>query len=435
MNKTATRTPAASATLERVSEPPMPDEDARERLAGVLDEQALAEAVRGLSPAEITGAGGLLTQLAGRVLNAALQGELSGHLGYGPGEQSCDEQGNLRNGYTAKTVQTNIGPVRIDTPRDRAGTFQPVLIAKGQRRLEGLDARILDLYAGGMTVRDIVTHLQGLYGTTQIGRDTVSRITDQVLSDVKAWRSRPLDGIYAIVYLDALIVKIRADHSVQKHVCYLVLGVNLDGERDVLGIWWQQSEGAKFWLHVLNDLHVRGVKDVLICCVDGLTGFPEAIEAVFPRAWVQTCIVHQTRSSMKYVAYQDRKKLAADLRPIYTATDADAASDALDAFEQKWGTKYPMIGASWREKWEYITPFLSLPPDLRRSVYTTNSIEGLNRQIRKTIKTRGHFPDEDAATKLIYLAIIRAQRGWRKVFNWTSGLRALKIHFGDRIPE
>jgi putative transposase len=255
-----------------------------------------------------------------------------------------------------------------------------------------------------MTVRDIASHLQDLYGV-EIARDTISRVTDAVLEDVVAWRTRPLEAVYPIVYFDALMVKVREDRSVRTRACYLAIGVSVEGDREVLGIWWQETEGAKFWLAVLNDLHQRGVKDVLIACVDGLTGFPEAIAAVFPQAWVQTCIVHQIRSSMRYVAYKDRKRVAAELRPVYAAANIDAAQDALAAFDQAWGERYRMIAESWRSRWEYITPFLALPADLRRAVYTTNSIENLNRQIRKAIKTRGHFPDEQAATKLIYLAI------------------------------
>jgi putative transposase len=232
-----------------------------------------------------------------------------------------------------------------------------------------------------------------------------------------------------------MMVKVREDRSVRTRACYLALGVTCDGEREVLGLWWQETEGAKFWLAVLNDLHQRGVKDVLIACVDGLTGFPEAIAAVFPQAWVQTCIVHQIRTSMRYVAYKDRKRVAAELRPVYAAANIDAAEDALAAFDEAWGERYPMIAESWRARWEYITPFLALPADLRRAVYTTNSIENLNRQIRKAIKTRGHFPDEQAATKLIYLAILRAHTAWKTPYRWTSALRALKIHFGDRLPD
>jgi putative transposase len=431
----STTTKDAFVTIDGVRSAPEPDEDARDRLAGLLPADALDRALKGLSADEITGTGGLLSQLAGRVIDAALAGELTDHLGYPVGEAPPGGTGNMRNGSTPKTVQTDLGPVSVNTPRDRNGTFDPQLVAKRQTRLAGLDARILDLYAGGLSVRDIQSHLETLYGTTSIGRDTISRITDQVLEDVKEWRHRPLDSVYPIVYLDALVVKVRQDRSVRKRVCYLAMGVTVDGDRDVLGLWWQESEGAKFWLAVLNDLHHRGVQDVLICCVDGLTGFPEAIEAVFPHAWVQTCVVHQIRSSMRYVAYQDRKKIAAALRPVYTAPNAEAAADALDAFDQVWGQKYPMIAASWRSRWEYIIPFLSLPADLRKAVYTTNSIEALNRQIRKSIKTRGHFPDEDAATKLIWLAITRAETKWRRAYNWTGALRGLKIHFGDRLPD
>jgi putative transposase len=266
-------------------------------------------------------------------------------------------------------------------------------------------------------------------------RPGISRVTDAVLADVQAWRTRPLERVYPIVYLDALMVKVREDRSVGTRACYLAIGVTVEGEREVLGLRWQETEGAKFWLAVLNDLHHRGVEDVLVCCVDGLTGFPEAIEAVFPQAWVQTCIVHQIRSSMRYVAYQDRQKIVAALKPVYGAVNAEAAELALEAFDETWGAKYPMIAQSWRERWPYIVPFVSLPADLRRAVYTTNSIENLNRQIRKSIKTRGHFPDEQAATKLIYLAILRAERKWLNAYNWTAALRGLKIHFGDRLPD
>jgi putative transposase len=408
------------------------DHPARGRLAELLPEKALEEVLSGLDAEEITGPGGLITQLAGRVIEAALGAELTEHLGYPPGQPSPGA--NHRNGVTEKTLETELGPVQIRTPRDRDGSFRPELVRKGQRRLAGLDEKIIGLYAGGMSVREIEDHLAGLYGA-RVGRDQVSRITDAVLDEARAWRSRPLEEIYAVVYLDALMVKVREDRSVRNRACYLAIGVTLEGEREVLGIWWQETEGAKFWLAVLNDLNQRGVGDVLICCVDGLAGFTEAIEAVFPEAWVQTCIVHQIRASMRYVPHKHKKAVARDLRPIYTAANAEAAAVELEAFERSWGTRYPMIVDSWLERWEQIVPFLALPADLRRLVYTTNSIENLNRQIRKTIKTRGHFPDEQAATKLIYLAICRAETRWRTVFNWTAAYRALKIHFGDRIPE
>jgi putative transposase len=390
--------------------------------------------LKGLEPGEITGPGGLLTQLAGRVIETAIGAELTEHLGYPPGQAPPGGAGNHRNGHTPKTLRTELGPVQVKTPRDREGSFEPKLVGKRQTRLAGLDEKILALYAGGMTVRDIEAHLRELYGV-QIGRDTISTVTDAVLEDVAAWRTRPLDTVYPIVYFDCLMVKVREDRSVRSRACYLAVGVSVEGERDVLGIWWQETEGAKFWLAVLNDLRRRGVEDVLIACVDGLKGFPEAIEAVFPEAWVQTCIVHQIRSSMRYVAYKDRKAVARDLKPIYRAINAETAEAALGAFDQRWGASYPMIADSWRAHWPQITPFLALPEDLRRAVYTTNSIENLNRQIRKTIKTRGHFPDEQAATKLIYLAIQRAESKWRKAYNWTGALRGLKIHFGDRLPD
>jgi len=410
---------------------PQPPQEVVDRLAGLLPEGALDDAVRGLRPEELSGPGGLLSQLAGRVVEAALEAELTDHLGHPPGGRP---QGpNVRNGATAKTLQTDLGPVEINTPRDRDGSFEPRLVGKRQTRLAGLDDKILGLYAGGMTVRDISAHLSELYGT-EIGRDSVSRITDAVLEDVQAWRTRPLDAVYPIVYFDAMVVKVREDRSVQNRACYLALGVTCDGDREVLGIWWQDTEGAKFWLAVLNDLRRRGVADVLIACVDGLRGFPEAIEATFPQAWVQTCIVHLIRASLRYVNYRDKKKVATALRPIYTAANADDALAELDAFEAEWGIRYPAAVQAWRASWQNVIPFLALPDELRRAVYTTNTIEGLHRQVRKAIKTRGHFPDEQAATKLIYLALIRADAKWQRNRTWTAPRAALKIHFGDRFP-
>lgn len=426
-----TQTKKPSADTAVVADAP---EDAAERLAGLLPAEDLERALQGLAPDEITGPGGLVSQLAGRVIETALGAELSEHLGYPPGQAPPGGAGNHRNGSTPKTLQTELGPVQIKTPRDRDGSFEPQLVSKRQTRLAGLDEKILGLYAGGMSVRDIEAHLRSLYGV-EIGRDTISRVTDAVLADVDAWRTRPLERVYAIAYFDALIVKVREDRSVRNRACYLAIGVSVEGEREVLGIWWQETEGAKFWLAVLNDLRHRGVEDVLVCCVDGLAGFPEAVEAVFPQAWVQCCIVHQIRNSMRYVNYTDRKRVAGDLKPIYRAVNAEAAEVALAEFDEKWGAKYPMIGDSWRARWENIVPFLAFPPELRKAVYTTNSIENLNRQIRKAIKTRGHFPDEQAATKLIYLAIQRAEGKWQKAFNWTAALRGLKIHFGDRLPD
>src|SRR3954449_12818126 len=402
-----------------------------DRLAGLLPADALEGALKGLEPDDITGPGGLLAQLAGRVIETALGAELTEHLGYPPG--GVAQGPNIRNGAGRKTVSTDLGPVEVRTPRDREGSFDPKLVAKRQTRLAGLDDKILGLYAGGMTVRDIAAHLDELC-PSDVGRDTISRVTAAVLEDVAAWRTRPLDRVYPIVYFDAMFVKVREDRSVKSRACYLALGVTCDGEREVLGLWWQETEGAKFWLAVLNDLRRRGVEDVLISCVDGLKGFPEAIEATFPRAWVQTCIVHLIRASLRYVNYRDRKRVAGALRPIYTAPNAEAALSELEAFEAEWGARYPAPVQAWRTSWEHVIPFLSLPEDLRRAVYTTNTIEGLHRQVRKAIKTRGHFPDEQAATKLIYLALIRADAKWQRNRTWTAPRAALKIHFGDRFP-
>ena len=408
-----------------------PSEEVLDHLAGLLPDGALDDAVRGLRPEELTGPGGLLSKLAGRVLEAALQAELTEHVGHPPG--GAPQGANVRNGSTAKTVSTDLGPVEVRTPRDRDGSFEPQLVKKRQTRLAGLDEKILGLYAGGMSVRDISSHLSELYDT-EIGRDTISRITDAVLEDVAAWRSRPLDRVYPIVYFDAMFVKVREDRSVKNRACYLALGVTCDGDREVLGLWWQETEGSKFWLAVLNDLHRRGVEDVLIACVDGLKGFPDAIEAVFPQTWVQTCIVHLIRTSLRYVNYRDKRTVAKALKPIYTAANADDALAELDRFEAQWGERYPPAVAAWRTSWEHVTPFLALPGELRKAVYTTNTIEAMHRQVRKAIKTRGHFPDEQAATKLIYLAIHRAEAKWQRNRAWTSARAGLKIHFGDRFP-
>ena len=324
------------AAPERLTGAPRRPRSCQDRLAGLLPADALQDALKGLEPEEITGQGGLLTQLAGRVIDAALAGELSDHLGYPPGQAPPGGAGNMRNGSTGKTVATDLGPVAVNTPRDRQGTFQPKLVGKRQTRLAGLDEKILSLYAGGMSVRDISEHLSSLYGT-EIGRDTISRVTDAVLEDIAAWRSRPLETLYPIVYFDALMVKMTEDRSVKTRACYLAVGVTLEGEREILGLWWQDTEGAKFWLAVLNDLHQRGVGDVLIACVDGLAGFPEAIAAVFPQAWVQTCIVHMIRASMRYVSYADRKRLMPDLRRVYSAPNVEEAATPARALRREVG--------------------------------------------------------------------------------------------------
>jgi putative transposase len=405
--------------------------EVRERLGDELIDELLAGA---RSEQEIVGPGGLLADLTRRLVERAMDAELTDYLGYEHGQPPPGGAGNTRNGTTPKTLQTDHGPVRIEAPRDRKGSFEPQIVPKGRRRFAGFDEKIIALYARGLSVRDIQAHLAELYGV-QVGHDLISRVTDAVMDDVRAWQTRPLEDVYPVLFLDCLVIKVREGGSVQRRACYLALGVTVEGERDVLGMWFQENEGAKFWLQVLTDLKQRGVRDVLICCVDGLKGFPEAIEAVFPQAWVQTCIVHLIRHSLRYVPRRQREQVARDLKPIYTAIDGDAAWTELERFDEKWGTRFPVITQAWQNAWEHVIPFLAFGPEVRRVIYTTNAIEALNRQLRKAIKTKGHFPNEDAARKLIYLAVTNAVPAWTRTRSWTAALLAFKIHFGDRLPD
>jgi putative transposase len=402
---------------------------------GLISDEVIDELLAGAcSEEEIVGPGGLLAQLTKRLVERAMEVELTDHLGYEPHAEPPGGAGNTRNGSTPKTLITDQGPVRIDTPRDRDSSFEPKIVRKRQRRFQGFDDKILALYSRGMSTRDIAAHLAEIYGVN-VGRDLISRVTDAVMDDVRAWAQRPLEDVYPVIFLDALVLKIREGGSVQRRACYLALGVTVEGERDVLGMWFQESEGAKFWMQVLTDLKQRGVRDILICCVDGLKGFPEAIEAIFPATTVQTCVVHLLRLSLKYVPRREREQVARDLKPIYTAIDADAAHRELERFDEKWGKRFPVITQAWLDAWEYVIPFLAFPPEVRRVIYTTNAIEALNRQLRKALKTKGQFPNEDAARKLIYLAITNAVPEWTRCRNWTTALLAFKIHFGDRLPD
>jgi putative transposase len=389
---------------------------------------------RRISEEEIAGPGGLLAQLTKRLVERAMEVELSEHVGYEPHYEPPGGAGNQRNGTTAKTLITEHGKVQIDAPRDRDGSFEPQIVRKRQRRFVGFDEKILALYSRGLSTRDISADLQEIYGVN-VGRDLISRVTDAVMDDVRAWAKRPLQDIYPVVFLDCMVLKIREGGTVQRRALYLALGVTLDGDRDVLGMWFQETEGAKFWMQVLNDLKTRGVRDILIACVDGLTGFPDAIEAIFPKTTVQTCIVHLIRASLRYVPRRDREQVARDLKPIYTAKDADQAQAELETFDEKWGQRFPVITQTWLNAWEHVTPFLAFPDEVRRVIYTTNAIEALNRQLRKAIKTKGSFPTEDAARKLVYLALQNAVPQWTKTRNWTAALLAFKIHFGDRVPD
>lgn len=407
---------------------PLPD-------GGRISDEVIDELLAGASTEEeIAGRGGLLAQLTKRLIERAMEVELTDHLGYEPHAEPPGGGGNTRNGTTPKTLITEQGPVPIDAARDRDGSFQPKIVRKRQRRFEGFDDKILALYSRGLSTRDIEAHLAEIYGV-KVGRELISKVTDAVMDDVRAWAQRPLEDIYPVIFLDAMVLKIREGGSVQRRACYLALGVTVDGERDVLGMWFQETEGAKFWMQVLSDLKQRGVQDVLIACVDGLKGFPEAIEAIFPKTTVQTCVVHLIRHSLKYVPRRERERVARDLKPIYTALDAEAAQAALEAFDEKWGERFPVITRAWLDAWEYVIPFLEFPDEVRRVIYTTNAIEALNRQLRKAIKTKGHFPNEDAARKLIYLALVNAVPQWTRCRNWTSALLAFKIHFGDRLPD
>src|SRR3954471_11621231 len=389
-----------------VTEAPEP-RSARQTINDMLDAGLLDELMEQAAAGELTltGEGGFLPELVRSVLERGLATELTEHLGYERGDPAGRGSPNSRNGSTPKTLATEVGPVPLDTPRDRRGSFEPRLVPKGARRAGGLDEMIVSLYAGGMTVRDIQHHLARTLGT-ELSHDTISTITDAVLDEVKAWQTRPLEELYPILYLDALVIKVRDGHQVRNKAAHIAVGVDLDGIKHVLGIWVQASEGAKFWAGVCAELRNRGVRDVLIVCCDGLSGFPEAIEATWPEATVQTCVVHLIRAAMRFVNYQDRKAVAAALKPIYTAANADGALIELEAFEgTPLGKKYPSTVKAFRAAWERFTPFLAFPPALRRVIYTTNSIESLNYQLRKVTKNRGHFPNDVAAVKLLWLAI------------------------------
>jgi len=368
------------------------------------------------------------------LIERALGAELSHHLGYPPGAAKPEDAGNHRNGSSGKTVLTEDGPVRIEVPRDREGSFEPVLIPKHERRFTGFDDKIVAMYARGMTVREIQAFLAEQYGT-EVSPEFISSVTDAVMTEVTGWQARPLEPMYPVIFFDALRVKIREDAVVRNKAIYLALGVLPDGTRDVLGLWIENTEGAKFWMKVFNDLKTRGVADILIAVTDGLKGIGEALGAVFPATTLQTCIVHLIRNSLDYASWKDRKLLAAALKPVYTAASAEAAAQALDEFERgAWGQKYPTVTASWRRAWARVIPFFAFPPAVRRVVYTTNAIESLHSQLRKIIKTRGHFPSDDAATKLIWLALRNITADWgRAAKEWREAMNQFAILYEERF--
>lgn len=415
-------------------------DNAAAKLAQVLPAAAvdalLADAEASGTP--IDGPDGLLAQITKSVLERALDVEIADHLGYEHGDPAGNGSGNSRNGHGRKTVLTTAGPVDLEVPRDRNGTFDPQIVPKRKRRLGQVEDMILSLYARGMSTRDITEHLSEVYGAS-VSAATISRVTDVVVDEIAAWQSRPVDPVYPILYIDAIRLKIRDGGVVANKAAHVVIGVDIDGIKQVLGMWIQQTEGAKFWHGVLTELRNRGCRDALFVCCDGLTGLPESITAVWPEAVIQTCVVHLLRASMRYASYTDRKKMAAALRPIYTAATEDAAKLALEDFRAEWKAKSPGAVAVWDRAWAEFVPFLAFPVEIRKIIYTTNAIESLNYQLRKVTKARGSFPSDAAALKLLYLAIrnINQKRGSNPgsgTYRWTDALNAFAIQFPDRLP-
>jgi putative transposase len=385
-------------------------------------------------PEDLIGEHGILKQLTKRLVERALEVELAEHLGHARHEPVANPAGNTRNGKSKKTLKGEFGELPIEIPRDRHGNFEPQIIAKHQTRWNGFDDKILSLYARGMTVREIQGHLAEMYGT-EVSPTLISSVTDAVIEDAKAWQSRPLDVVYPIVYLDCIHIKVRDAGTVRTKAIYLALGLNLSGEKELLGLWIAQTEGAKFWLQVVTELKNRGVQDIFIACVDGLKGFPEAIETVYPKTAVQLCIVHLVRYSLNYVSWKLRKAVAADLRTIYTAATVEEAEIRLDEFEVKWGADFPSIIQSWRRNWARIIPFFDYPPEIRRIIYTTNAIESVNMSLRKITKNLAAFPSDEAVLKLFYLALMNISQKWTMPLqNWKAALNRFSIMFEDRMP-
>lgn len=383
-------------------------------------------------PEDLIGENGLLKQLTKLLVEKALDAEMSNHLGHDKNQPVVNTSGNTRNGKSKKTLKGEFGELPIEIPRDRHGSFEPQLIPKHQTRWTGFDDKILSLYARGMTVREIQAHLEEMYGT-EVSPTLISSVTDAVNDEVKAWQARPLDPIYPIVYLDCIHVKVR-EGAVRVKAVYLAIGVAMTGEKEVLGLWLANNEGAKFWLQVVTELRNRGVQDILIACVDGLKGFPEAIEAVFPKTTVQLCIVHMVRHSLNYVSWKKRPEVAADLKSIYTAATADEAEQRLGELEAKWDDDYLPIGQSWRRNWQRIIPFFDYPPEIRKVIYTTNAIESVNMSLRKLTKNRGSFPSDEALLKLFYLALRNISKKWTMpIRDWKAALTRFTIEFGDRL--
>jgi len=416
------------------------DSEMNDPFEPVIDEETLDRLMAqvGAEGLELLGPDGVLTELTSKIMNRAMEAEMTEHLGYERDDPAGWGSGNNRNGTSDKTVLTDAGAVPVAVPRDRNGSFEPKLVPKHQRRLGGFNDIVIGLVSRGMTTRDVQAHLGEAY-SVEVSAELISKITDAVLPELRAWQNRPLDAMYPVMYLDAIVVKVRTDHVVTNRPVYIALAIDLEGRKHVLGLWLGKGdEGAKFWLGVLTEIRNRGVKDVLICCCDGLSGFADAIETVWPSATVQTCVVHLIRNSIKYCSYKDRRAVTKALKPIYQAATVEAAAGALDDFELEWGERYPAIVDVWRRNWERFTPFLAFDPAIRKVIYTTNAIESLNYQLRKVTKTRGHFPTDDAALKILYLAIgnighTRAGELGTQTQGWKQALNAFAMAFPGRI--
>jgi putative transposase len=396
-----------------------------------LIDQLLAE--HGHRPEDIAGETGLLKQLTKAVLERAMHAEMTGHLGYEKHDPAGYKSGNSRNGNSKKKLSGEFGEIELETPRDRNGSFEPKIVAKHQTRFTGFDDKILSMYARGMTTRDIEAHLQEIYGV-EVSPTLVSQVTDAVQEEVRIWQNRPLEPTYPLVYLDALYLKIRENGQVQNRAVHVAIGVNMEGVKDVLGLWTTANEGAKFWLQVLTEIKNRGVKDIFIACVDGLKGFPEAIETMFPKAQVQLCIVHLVRHTLRYVSWKQRREVAAELRTIYTAPTAEAAELALEQFAAKWDKSHAAMSQVWQRNWQRVIPFFAFPAEIRKVIYTTNAIESLNMVLRKVTKTRGSFPNEEAALKLLFLALRNHAKKWSSIQNWREALNRFQILWPERMP-
>jgi putative transposase len=399
-----------------------------------ISDKLLDELLKGYSkPEDLNGPNGILKQLTKKLVERAMNAEMDHHLGYAKNSPAGRNSGNSRNGTSKKTIISDQGKTEIDVPRDRNGEFEPQLIKKGQRRWNGFDQQILSMYALGMTTRDIQAHLKDQYGV-DVSPDLVSTVTDAVIDEVRQWQNRPLERLYPVVFLDALVVKVRDQGHVVNKAAYLAIGLNRDGIKEVLGLWLESSEGAKLWLKIVNELKSRGLEDMFIACVDGLKGFPEAIEAVFPKTQVQLCIVHMVRNSLRYVSWKTRKSVAEDLKKIYAAPTVTQAETELEAFAQKWDGAYPAISKSWRSNWPRLTTFFGYPPAVRRIIYTTNAIESLNSVLRKATRNRGSFPDDDSAQKLLYLGLRNLAKKWTMpVRDWGEAINQFSIIYEDRF--